>query len=502
MKAGWLIDAVPRRLTVADQLDCPITQINREIRSLLGERISRFISNLGQHLKRKILFGATPVPLLLMASTSQSDFREFSPSPCDEDDSPSKKAIIYARVSSHKQTKSNDSNEDDDEGDESHSDGATEDSPSEDDGSIEGQIEELKQLARDRDLELAAEPFTDKAKTGTNFDRPGIQSVFKFAQRDEVGYLLVEKIDRIGRSAAETLYFIYILQTECDVTLLTPSGERDVGEIQGLMHTTLLSLMAEIQNEIRTAKATKERVRSFVVKHNWKASSPVVPLGYDEKDDGWVEVNSDEKQAIIDLFDRFTNPEYRSEEDPDQVSYASYAGTERAIDDKYGSDLLDGHRVKTLLKNPVYVGKPEIPESWVVDLPYENVVEDPDLQIIDEETFDKAQEIIEEKDAKHSTDEDTYGLLDFIEEFDLFSIVLSSENATLLHDCGNPMIQDGQRTVDGQIKTHLFYCKECDEHRKWPKEYEYERMKIIHMLLDDNVAFLEVLEEIASYLWD
>ena len=434
-----------------------------------------------------------------MAGTSQSGLGEFSPSSSDTDDSPSRKAIIYARVSSHNQTESDDSDDDDNESNDNED---AEDSPLKNEGSIEGQIEELKQLAQDQEIELATEPFTDKAKTGTDFDRPGIQSVFNFAQREEVGYLLVEKIDRIGRSAAETLYFIHILQTECDVTLLTPSGERDVGEIQGLLHTTLLSLMAEIQNDIRTAKATKERVRNFVDKHNWKAASPVVPLGYNEQDDGWLEVDTGEKKAVKDVFDRFINPEYRQEEDPDEVSYESYAGTKRAIDNKHGSDLLDGHRVKTLLKNPVYIGEPQIPESWVVDLPQDNVVEDSDLQIIDEETFERAQEIIKKKDAKYSTDEDTYDLLDFVEEFDLFSVVLSSANATLLHDCGEPMIRDGQRTVDGEIKTHLYYCEECDEHRKWPKDYEHERMEIIHMLLNDSVAFPEVLEEINSYLWD
>ena len=485
--------------SVLDRGTCPITYIYRKMRAVLETRISRFISSLGQHLKRKISFAPALVPAFLIATNSQSDFGDFFETPSNEEESPTKKAIIYARVSSHKQTKSNDSDEDNDD---SNEDGSDDADSTEDEGSIEGQIDELRQIARDNGLELAAEPFVDGAKTGTDFDRPGIQSVFRYAQREEVGYLLVEKFDQIGRSAAETLYFIYILQSECDVTLLTPSGERDVGEIKGLLHTTLLSLMAEIQSEIRTAKATKERVRSFVVNRNWKASSPVVPLGYEERDDGWLDVDPDETQAIEDLFERFTNPEYQSNQGTSEDSYASYAGTRRVIDEKHGKDLLDGHRVKTLLSNPVYIGKPAIPESWASDLPYENVVEDPDLQIIDDETFEKAQELIEEKDAKHSTDDDSYGLLDFVEDFDFFTLVVSSDLVTLLHDCGNPMVQDGQRTIEGEIKTHLFYCEECDEHRKWPKNYEYERMQIIHRLLDDNVGFLEVVDDIVTYLRD
>jgi len=35
---------------------------------------------------------------------------------------------------------------------------------------------------------------------------------------------LVEDVDRIGRIAAETLYFIHVLQKERDVTLSTQAG--------------------------------------------------------------------------------------------------------------------------------------------------------------------------------------------------------------------------------------------------------------------------------------
>jgi len=153
-----------------------------------------------------------------------------------------------------------------------------------------------------------------------------------------------------------------------------------------------------------------------------------------------------------------------------------------------------------LLRDPVYIGEPEIPESWVADLSYDNVVEDSDLEIIDEETFEHTQEIINEKDEKHSRDEETNDLLDFLEEFDPFTLTLSSERVALLHDCGNPMVRDGQAELNGEIKTHRYKCNECNETRKWPKNYEYERMEIIHMLLDDDVKFLEVVRKIQSYL--
>lgn len=500
----------------------PNTEINPGIRRVFREYISGFISILAQHLNHQIVFPVI-LGIIHMAEFSQSNLGEFSDITSedgadsgedDEDDSddneddkddsddddedgpastavadsdddddgdspntaleddPSKKALIYARVSSHKQME--------EEGDDENGDEDI------DEGSIDGQIEELKEIARQRDLELAHEPITDEAQTGTDFDRDGIQKVFRLAQRDDIGYLLVEKIDRIGRSAPETLYFIHVLQSKCEVRLITASGERDMNTIPGLMHTTLLSLMAEIQNEIRTAKAQKERVRNFVRHHNWNAYCPVVPLGYKKDNDGWLTLDSDEVDVVQEVFETFNDPKCRT-----------YAGVERTINNKY-DDILDGHDVKTLLTNPVYVGRPQIPETWVIDLPYDNVVEDESLQIIDEETFDRTQEIIDEKNRKHSSDEESYEIDDFVEEFDLFSVILSSEPATLLHDCGQPMVKDGQKDLNGEITTHRYYCSECDEHRKWPKGYEYRRMKIIHLLLDEEVDFLEALKEAFS----
>jgi hypothetical protein len=60
------------------------------------------------------------------------------------------------------------------------------------------------------------------------------------------------------------------------------------------------------------------------------------------------------------------------------------------------------------------------------------------------------------------------------------------------------MVKDGQRGLDGNITTHRYYCPECDKNRKWPKEYEHRRMKMIYLLLDEEVDFIEALNEALS----
>lgn len=493
--------------------------IKGQIRSVLGERIVGLCKGPARNLKHKIAPLAIPASaLLLTTSGTQSGLNSFEVDQANkssEDTSGDSKAdksdrdtpyaesqesgiddegrgltgIIYARVSSDKQINGNDDDQpdDDQEGDDQ--------SEEYDDGSIQGQIDELKDLAKKEGIDIDYDPIVDQAKTGTNFDRDGIQEVFEIAKRKNVDYLLVEKVDRIGRSAPETLYFIYILQSKCDVMLLTPAGERDINKVEGLMQTTLLSLMAEVQNDIRTAKAKKERIRGFLQKKNWKCRSPIVPLGYNETDDGWLEVNPEEKQIARDVFKIF-------------VECENYAQTERRIQEKYGTEALKDHRVKTLLQYSVYIGKPKLPEEWITETTFDNELEDQNLHLlreggrndnVSEETFHQAQEIVKEKQETHSSDESSLDLLDFIEEFSLFAVVEGSESATLLHHCGEPLVKDGQRDLRGR-KVHRYRCHECEEaedpesyYRQWPRQDELDRIELLQRMVDGDTEYFDQL---------
>lgn len=420
-------------------------------------RIGRLISILVQDLKRQIGFLVIVISCSLITSRTQRSLPSYANS--DEEDSPSQKGLIYARVSSSGQVKHDET------------------AGTIDEGAIDDQVQETRAIANEHGIELAHDPIKDKAQTGTDFNRDGIQKVFRLAQREEVGYLLTQSVDRIGRSAAETLYFIHILQSECDVTLITASGERDLSSVHGLMHTTLLSLMAEVQNEIRTSKAKKSRVRGFLEKKNWTSYYPVVPLGYSKTDSGWLEQDPSKADVVRDLFDEFLDCEV-------------YAETDQRISERYG-DVLDGHRIKTLLTNPVYVGKPQVPEDRVLDLSYDHILDEPDLQIIDQETFEKAQAIIDRKNRRHSSVEGTNDIVDFIEEFDLFSVIESSQPAKLIHDCGEPMVKNGQETLKGDIKIHEYKCPECGESRRWPRENEYDQMDLINSILNSGPQLLD-----------
>lgn len=511
MKARRQINEVGRRSPFADCLDWPKMYIKRPMRLPLGERILSLISKLPHGLKQRIRRVASssddcPASLNLRQSTLEgyseeskeesatdkkdqitganqpdetddsdtNDDDEDAQELADEDDK--KVGIIYARVSSTSQTKDSD------------------DENKVDSGSIEGQISDLEDIAERKGIELPYDPFVDKAKTGTNFDRDGIKRVFQVSLQNDIDYLLVEKVDRIGRHAPETLYYISKLQRECGVTLITQKGEQNIESVEGMMHTTLMSLMAEIQNTIRTKKATKERIRGFLVKKNWGCKSPIIPLGYTETDDGWLEVDRKEKQIVREIFEKFAECE-------------NYSATERYIEEKFGSQALDGYTIKTILGESVYIGRPKLPEEWLDGMSFENDLDEPELHLlrpeddnrdVSEELFEQVQSVIAEKERTYSTDEETYTIEDFIDEFGLFGTVESSPPVKLIHHCGEPLVKNGQADLGGKydITTHSYKCPACEEveqlddcYRKWPLQMEAEKMEIISDLLNGDNLF-------------
>lgn len=489
------------------------------MRLVLNQRIHPFINKFGHNLKQWIeALKESPETDQIALTVSQSDLTSYAENSSvatptdkkgqisdpgqadpaddsnqDDDDDDLKLqdvddrevGIIYARVSSDGQTKNN------------------ADKYQLDEGSIEGQISELTGIAHDEGIALPYDPFIDKAKTGTNFEREGIRRVFQISKRKAIDYLLVEKIDRIGRSAPETLYFISKLQQECGVTLVTPKGEQDIEKVEGLMHTTLMSLMAEVQNTIRTKKATKERIRGFLEKKNWNCKSPKVPLGYNETEDGWLEVDPDEKPIVREIFEKFLECE-------------TYSKTEEHVIEEFDRESIDGHQIKTILTESTYIGRPKVPEDWLEGMSFENDLEEPELHLlrpdddersVSEVSFEKVQELVEEKSNTESTDEETYTIEDFIDEYGLFSVVESSIPVKLIHHCGEPLVRDGQVDLGGKydITTHRYKCTHCDEteelsdyYRKWPIQLEAEKMELLTKLINGEDVFESSAADSAS----
>lgn len=232
-------------------------------------------------------------------------------------------------------------------------------------------------IADREDIELVRKPITDEGKTGRNFDREGIHQVTSIAERGEIEYMLIDDVDRIGRHAAETIFYLYELREECDVTTVTASsGELDVSTFEGLVQAMLKSLSSQLANENRARRAHAASIKRFKQK-DWSVFYNSAPLGYRMTDADWLEVDKSQAEDVQEIFDIFLAMDIQG----------AYAETAQRADCL--SDNADSSQVKRALSNEVYIGKPGIDTTH----PNEDetggriYVDDEELQIIDETTF-------------------------------------------------------------------------------------------------------------------
>ncbi|WP_175459657.1 recombinase family protein [Natronorubrum sediminis] len=383
-----------------------------------------------------------------------------------EIDEAEKCVLIYVRVSSNEQK--------------------------EDGRSLESQEDELTSIvdANPNMRTYMQEPIRDEGKTGTNFEREGIQRVAELAHNDEVTHLFVDTIDRIGRSVAETIMFIKHLRTKCDVKLLTRTQEFDVLKPTDKMQVTMLASMADFGTMNRARSSHRSKADNFLKDKQWSSwYGSDVPVGYvriDEED--WIQPIEWMKPIIRDIFDEFIEQE-------------SYADVESIINERYSEELsrlseetnedgdinedsgLTYSQIRSMLRRPLYKGEPTIPVTSLEHYePYPSIV-DPGLALVSEDKFKKAQEIIVELRKKHSSNENvTFSPADYNEEFSPFVVEATSPIVELqCPKCRERLNSRGQYLIDGEHASRMYECSnaECDFYRRWPNESEREMMKML-----------------------
>ena len=250
----------------------------------------------------------------------------------------------------------------------------------EDNYSIPEQIERMKKYCDAKDWTVY-KIYTDSVYTGASMDRPGLQAMIKDCEAGKIDMVLVYKLDRLSRSQKDTLYLIEDVFEKHDVGFTSMTENFDTSTPHGKFIVGILAVFAQLEREkIRERTMIGKQARAAEGK--WHGSN-WIPIGYDYED-GHLKVNEYEKMQILEIVDLvLKGTPFRT---------TANLMNSRGLTHKYG--VWDAKAVKRVLGNKLYLGYIKDNDT------HHKGLHEP---ILDQETFDAIQEILEARKEKYGT---------------------------------------------------------------------------------------------------
>lgn len=217
--------------------------------------------------------------------------------------------------------------------------------------SLDAQKEKLRKYAEYQGFVIAGE-YSDEGFSGKNIQgRFEFQRMMKDIQeeRDHVQYVLVFKLSRFGRNAADVLNSLQIMQ-DFGANLICVEDGIDSSKDAGKLMISVLSAVAEIEREnirVQTMAGREQKAREG----RWNGG--FAPYGY-KLVDGNLEIAEDEVEIIRIIFDRFI---HTSEGINGVANYLNNHGYRKKLRQNNTIEGFSTTFVKKVIDNPIYMGK-------------------------------------------------------------------------------------------------------------------------------------------------
>ncbi len=216
--------------------------------------------------------------------------------------------------------------------------------------SLDGQKNNLKRFADREEMEIV-DIYEDAGKSGKSIEgRPAFKQMLLDIENGlEIDYILVYKLSRFGRNAADILNSLEHVQA-FGVNLICIEEGIDSSQTSGKLLISVLSAVAEIERENiieQTMNGRKEKARQG----GWNGG--FAPYGYYLKDKQLF-IQEDESEAIRIIFDKYVNDNmgfYKI------ANYLNLQGIQKTKRNNGKLSLWSTHIVKTIIDNPIYCGK-------------------------------------------------------------------------------------------------------------------------------------------------
>ena len=216
--------------------------------------------------------------------------------------------------------------------------------------SLEAQKNCLKKFAEREELVIAG-VYEDAGKSGKSIEgRPAFRRMLSDIESGAgIDYVMVYKLSRFGRNAADILNSLELLQTY-DVNLICIEEAIDSSQTSGKLLISVLSAVAEIERENileQTMNGRREKARQG----KWNGGP--APYGYMIKDE-ILSINEEEAEIVRTIYDKYVNTRLGYS---GIAKYFNLQGIRKTPRKESDIEEFSAHFIQLLIDNPVYCGK-------------------------------------------------------------------------------------------------------------------------------------------------
>ena len=216
--------------------------------------------------------------------------------------------------------------------------------------SLEAQEESLKEYAEYRELKIV-DSYCDAGKSGKNIKgRPAFRQMMLDikTQKDDIAYVLVFKLSRFGRNAADIVKSIQLLE-DFGINLVSVEESIDSSTPGGRLTLTILSAVAEMERENINVQFMAGKTQK-ALEGGWTGGT--VPYGYTNADQKLVVV-PEEADVIRMIYDLYQQEDMSASSVAHRLNQGNYKrcgsnGEQKPFTYDFVSRILD---------NPFYCGR-------------------------------------------------------------------------------------------------------------------------------------------------
>ncbi len=217
--------------------------------------------------------------------------------------------------------------------------------------SLDAQKDKLRRYAEFQQMYVAGE-YSDEGKSGKNIDgRPDFLRMLTDIEngKDKIDYVLVFKLSRFGRNAADVLNSLQRMQ-DFGVNLICVEDGIDSSKDSGKLLISVLSAVSEIERDnilVQTMAGRQQKAREG------KWNGGFAPYGYSLVD-GKLIIAEDEAEIIRIIYDKYIHTNLGLS---GIAAYLNNNGYKKKQRQNNTLNAFATSFIKSVLDNPVYCGK-------------------------------------------------------------------------------------------------------------------------------------------------